>query len=105
VWKEVVALALTLLVHVVGLGVLIWMLVLGEERRPDWRDWWPRDDERPAGPEPEPAPRGGGVPLPDGAPSPVRLREPVRLRDGYPPPARRPAHVPERVPERSSAPR
>ena len=43
-------------------------------------------------------------PLPDAAPSPVRLREPGRIADGYPRPARRPAHAPERdraVPRRA----
>jgi hypothetical protein len=97
--KEILALGITVLVHVVGLGALIWMLMLGEEQRPDWRSWWPgRDDERPSGPT-APEPSGGGIPLPDGAPSAVRLRQPARLRTGYAAPARRPAHPPERVPE------
>jgi hypothetical protein len=104
VTKEIVAIGLTLLVHVVGLVALIWALVLNEEERPDWRDWWPgRDDDAPL--DPVPSPQGGGLPLADATPSVVRLREPARLGDGYPRPARRPAHPPERVPERVPEPR
>jgi hypothetical protein len=105
---EIIALALTLLVHIVGAGVLIWALLDGEEV--DWRGLWPRDDGGGGGgpelPQP-PDPDGGGIlsplPMPDAAPSAVRLREPARIGDGYPRPARRPAHAPERprVPERS----
>jgi hypothetical protein len=55
--KEVLAIGLTLLVHIVGLVALIWALVLDPEDRPDWRDWWPGgDDDRPL--DPSPAPRG-----------------------------------------------
>jgi hypothetical protein len=105
---ELAALALTILVHIVGAGVLVWAMLDGDEngRRPGWRDWWPRDDggEPPEAPEP---PRGGGdrLPLlPDSAQSPVRLREPGRLADAKPRPARRPEHVPapEREPSRGS---
>lgn len=96
--KEILALGITVLVHVLGLAALVWTLLLDEEDRPDWRGWWPGgDDDRPR--EPSPAP-GGGLPLADALPSAVRLREPARLSDGYPRPARRPAHPPERVPER-----
>jgi hypothetical protein len=99
---EIVAIVLTLVVHVLGAGVLVWNLLDGEGF--DWRTLWPRDDdgggggwpEPPSGPEPD----GGGVPavpfLPDAAPSAVRLREPGRIGDGYPRPGRRPEHVPER---------
>jgi hypothetical protein len=102
--KEVLAIGLTLLVHIVGLVALIWALVLDPEDRPDWRDWWPGgDDDRPV--EPSPAPRGGEAPLTDAVASAVRLRERTRLSDGYPRPARRPVHVPEHVPEREPEPR
>jgi hypothetical protein len=99
--KEVLALGLTVLVHIVGMAALVWALLLDEDNRPDWRGWWPGDepgDDSP--PAHGPGPRGGDLPLPDAAPSAVRLREPGRLGEGYPAPARRPAHAPERVPER-----
>lgn len=93
--KEVIALAITILVHVVALVALIWALLLNEEERPDWRDWWPRgEDDRPIAPAP--SPRGGDLPLADATPSAVRLREPSRLGDGYPRPSRRPAREPDR---------
>ena len=92
------ALALTVLVHVIGMTALVWALLHDDEKRSDWRDWWPRDDESP---EPPPQPRGrGGLPLPDADPSAVRLREPGRLGDRHPRPARRPEHAPERAPAR-----
>jgi hypothetical protein len=97
---EIVALSLTLIVHVIGAGVLVWALLDGEGI--DWRSLWPRDDDGGGGggpkqPPAEPDPGGGGVPLlPDAAPSAVRLREPGRIGDGYPRPARRPEHAPER---------
>jgi hypothetical protein len=100
--KEILAIGLTLLVHIVGLIALVWMLLLDPDDRPDWRDWWPRDEDD--GPrEPSPAPRGGDIPLRDAVPSAVRLREPARVGDAHPRPARRPAHPPERVPERTPA--
>jgi hypothetical protein len=99
VTKEVLALGLTVLVHVIGLAALVWLLLSADENRPDFRGWWPRDDE----PEPEPPPApsgGGGLPLPDAQPASVRLREPGRLSDRRGAPARRPAHRP---PEREPA--
>ncbi len=101
--KEVLAIGLTLLVHILGLIALIWALVINDDERPDWRDWWPGDGD--AAPEPDPSPRGGDLPLPDALPSAMRLREPARLSDGYRRPARRPVHPPERVPEREPTPR
>src|SRR4051794_26676154 len=94
---------MTLLLHVLGAGVLVWALLDGEKI--DWRSIFPRDDwggpppgDEPQDPEP-PAPTGGlGVPLPDASPSGVRLREPGRISEGHPAPARRPAHAPERRP-------
>ena len=102
--KEILAIGLTLLVHIVGLVALIWALLLDPEDRPDWRDWWPGgDDDRPL--DPSPPTRGGQLPLADAVPSALRLRERTRLGDGYPRPVRRPAHAPERVPERAPEPR
>jgi hypothetical protein len=103
--KEVLALGLTVLVHIIGMAALVWALLLDEENRPDWRSFWPGDDDgddRP--PEPNPDPAGGGLPLPDAMQSAVRMREPARLRDALGRPARRPAHPPERVPERTGPP-
>jgi hypothetical protein len=107
---ELVAIAMTVLAHFVGAGVLVWALLDGEKL--DWRGTlWPRDDDG-GGPGFEPprdeGPQGGGgvvvpVPLlPDAAPSAVRLREPGRIADGHPRPARRPEHEPSRprVPSR-----
>ena len=100
--KELLAIGLALLVHIVGFVALIWALVLDPEDRPDWREWWPgSDDDRPLDPSPV---RGGELPLTDALPSAVRLRERTSLGDGYPRPARRPVHAPERVPERTPEP-
>jgi hypothetical protein len=101
--EEIVALVLTFVVHVIGAGLLIWGMLDREEGSSGWRGWWPRDDdERPDGPDRDPAPGGDRLPLPlPGAePSPVRLREPGRAGERYPRPARRPEHAPERTPER-----
>lgn len=103
---EVVALLLTLVVHILGAAVLVLVLLDGE--KVDWRGtFWPRDDDGPGPsfepPEPDPAPSGDGLPLPDAAPAAVRLREPGRIRDGYPKPSRRPEHAPERTPAREPA--
>jgi hypothetical protein len=104
VHKEVLALGLTLFVHIVGLVALIWALLLNDDERPNWRDWWPGgEDDAPL--DPSPTPRGGDLPLAGSEPSAVRLRAPARLGDGYRRPARRPAHPPERVPEHEPAPR
>jgi hypothetical protein len=100
VTKEVLALALTVLVHVIGMAALVWALLIDDDNRPDWRGWWPGgDDDEPSAPPPK-GPRDG-LPLPDAQPSKVRMREPGRLADALPRPARRPAHAPERTPERT----
>jgi hypothetical protein len=96
---EVAAIALTLIAHVVGAGVLVYTLLDGEGF--DWRSLWPRDDDGGGGggpddPRPPEGPRGGDMLLPDAASSAVRLREPGRIADGYPNPGRRPQHAPER---------
>lgn len=107
---EVIALALTFIVHVLGAAVLIWAM-FDADNRPDWRSIWPRDDDGGGGggrgdePGPEPDPSGDGVPLlPDARPADVRLRGPRRLRDERPRPRRRPGHDPEpvRTPQRSA---
>ncbi|MCW3039683.1 MAG: hypothetical protein JWM31_1588, partial [Solirubrobacterales bacterium] len=42
---EVLALVLTVLVHFVGAGALIWgMIDRDDPDRGSWRDWWPKDD-------------------------------------------------------------
>ena len=99
--KEILAIGITLLVHVLGLVALVWTLLLDPDDRPDWRDWWPRDE----GEEGRRRRRRGaaGCRSGDAVPSAVRLREPVRVADAHPRPARRPAHPPERVPERTPA--
>jgi hypothetical protein len=105
---EVAALVITVLVHIIGAGVLIWAM-LGEER-PSWRDLWGGDDDGGGGPlvdRPD-RPGGGGdrapVPLlPESGPPAVRLREAGRLGDAHPRPARRPVHPREPHPERAPA--
>jgi hypothetical protein len=100
--QEILALALTFLVHVLGVAALIWHLLQNDEERPDWGGWFRDDGDDPRPPDaPGAGPPGGALPLPDAAPSTVRLREPGRLSDARPGPARRPAHPPERSPERS----
>ena len=103
--KEVAALVLTIVVHLLGMAALVWALVLDDDDRRDWRGWFGGDDDTDHEPprEPKPGPGGDGlpIPLPDAAPSPVRLREGGRLADAHPRPQRRPAHAPERAPERS----
>jgi len=90
---EILAIGLTVLVHIVGAGVLVWALIDKDDADAgSWRDWWPTDDR---GPEPPPAPPGPGEAadrpvLPDPQPSSVRLREPGRIVDHKPGPARRP---------------
>lgn len=99
--KEMLALGLTIVVHVLGIAALVWALVLDNDDRPDWRGWLRFDD----GDDPPEAPRpvlprgpGGMLPLPDAAQSDVRLREPGRLADERPLPPRRPEHPPVPVP-------
>jgi hypothetical protein len=109
---EVVAIVLTLVVHVLGAAVLVAVLLDGEKI--DWRGTlFPRDDDGGGGgPGFDPPPAGDGgdgggilapAPLPDAAPSPVRLREPGRIAEKTPRPSRRPAHPPQRTPAREPA--
>ena len=90
--NEALALGITFLIHVIGACVLFGLLLRSDDG--GWRDWWPRDDDD-DGPGPDPGP-----PLPSADPSRVRLREPGRLADAHRPPARRPEHPPEGVPQR-----
>jgi hypothetical protein len=102
---ELVALGLTLVVHLLGAAVLV--LFIARSTGADLWGWWPGDDDG-RGPEPKPsspAPRDDGLPLPDAVPAARRLREPERLADAYPRPSRRPAHPePARAPERERQP-
>jgi hypothetical protein len=100
VTKEVLALALTILVHVIGMGALVWALLREDDGGRDWRGWWRGDGDDGDVPPPD-DPRGGGLPLPDAEPSAVRLREPGRIADAHRHAPRRPSHPPERVPERA----
>lgn len=99
---ELLAIALTFVVHVIGAGVLVWALIDREDADAgSWRDWWPRDPRTPEPPTEPEGPSGDGIErhvLPDAQPSPVRLREPGRIGDRRGAPARRPTHpaVPER---------
>lgn len=116
---EVAALVLTVLVHLIGAGALIYgMIDFDDPNRGSWRDWWPRDDRGDGGPDlpdaPEPSPQGGGLPIPvpvldESRPAPGRVREGGRIGDLTPRPSRRPAHpptptpAPERVPARDAS--
>ncbi|MBA3327126.1 MAG: hypothetical protein H0T43_02340, partial [Solirubrobacterales bacterium] len=57
--EEIVALALTFVVHVIGAGALIWAMLDRDDGGRGMRGWWPRDD-RPGGPPPGPGPAPGG---------------------------------------------
>ena len=93
---EVLALTLTVVVHLVGLATLVAVLLHNDDI--DWRSWWPRDDDDGrGGPGAPPHP-----PLPDAARARARMREPARLGDAYPPRERRPAREPLRAPERAA---
>ena len=99
---EILAIALTLFVHIIGAGVLVWALIDSDETDAgSWRDWWPKDGRDPEPPADPTPPSRDGVDrplLPGTEASPVRLREPGRIGDHKPAPARRPVHPP--VPER-----
>jgi hypothetical protein len=101
--EEIVALALVIVVHVIGGLLLVWAL-LDDDTRAGWRRRWRRrgDDPGPIAPSPRSAPVAPRpqLPLAGADPSRLRLRGPGRLADGYPPAPRRPEHAPEpaRVP-------
>lgn len=92
---EALALALTVVVHIVGLAALVGVLLHNDDI--GWRDIWPGDDDggRPRRPDPPPP-----LPLPDAEQARARLREGGRLQDAYPRPERRPAREPARDPQR-----
>jgi hypothetical protein len=96
---EALALAITFLIHVIGLCLLFGALLSAEDRA-GWRGWWPTDDDG-GGSSPPPDDGEPGYPLADAEPSSARLREPGRIADAHPRPARRPEHAPERVPQRA----
>ena len=117
---EVMALVLTVAVHVIAAGVLIWgMIDHDDPERGSWRDWWPRDDRgddpppfdlgpQPGGGLAEPAPASVVPVLPDSRPAPGRVREGGRIGDLTPRPSRRPSHpepvpAPQRVPAHDAA--
>jgi hypothetical protein len=104
--NEILAIALTFLVHVLGIGALIWHLMSQDDERPDWHGWFRPEDEDPEPVGPAPSPSGDGLPMPDAVPSLVRLREAGLLADAHPRPPRRPAHRPEpqRAPVREKTP-
>ena len=103
--EELLALGLTVVVHILGGLALVGMLLRNSST--DARNWWTGDDDGghpPDAPQPSrPQPGGGGgLPLPDADPSAVRLRAPGQIAERYPRPLRRPAHppaTPERQPE------
>ena len=99
--SEALALGILFVIHALGLGVLFFALLRSsEDDGGGWRDWWPRDDDDDDGGESPRKPSPPALPLPGASHSPVRLREPGRLADAHPGPSRRPAHAPERVPQR-----
>jgi hypothetical protein len=96
----VLAILVTVGVHILGAWALIWAMGID-----DLRTFFTTDpgDGGDGGSPPEPAPQrprsGGGVPLPDAVPARIRLRdEQIRLGDLRPDRPRRPDHVPERHP-------
>ena len=107
--EEMIALALVFVVHVVGGLMLVWAL-LDADQRAGWRRRWGGGggEDPPAPPSPPSgSPRRAQAPptphpLRVAAASRVRLREPGQVADGYPRPARRPAHEPQ--PQRAPVP-
>lgn len=103
--EEIIALALVLVVHVVGAGMLVWAL-LDAEQRSGWRRRRHGGGDDPPSPPSGDSDDGGGarvpvgLPLPGGGPSRVRLREPALAAVRYERPSRRPAHPAEPAPRR-----
>jgi hypothetical protein len=95
----VLAILLTLIVHIVGMALLFGMM--GREILDVFRTTPRHDDDGGGGGPPTdqpvaPVPGGGGtLPLPDAEQAPKRLREPGRIGERYPRPTRRPEHRPE----------
>ena len=63
---EVVAVVLIVVVHLIGAGMLVWVLVAEDEA--DWRSW--RPDDGPGGGGPKRPDGPAGPPLPDADQSP-----------------------------------
>jgi len=107
--EEMIALGLVFVVHLVGAVLLVWALLDGDQRA-GWRRRWNRPGGGDDPPEPPSPPSGSprpaelvrDLPLPVTAASRVRLRAPGQTADGYPRPARRPAHEPQ--PQRAPVP-
>jgi hypothetical protein len=103
----ILAILLTLVVHVLGMGLLYAMLgreMLEMFRSKDRPDWGDGGDEPADEPVVSPQPSGGGLPLPDAFPAAVRMREPGRLAEHCPRRIRRPEHAPQppvRTPDRA----
>ena len=98
--QEVAALALIVVVHVIGAVALVWAM-LEEDTRAGWRRRWgsggpPGDEPPPGPPAPRPAPALARprLPLDESGRSDVRLRGPGRLADAHAPARRRPGHAP-----------
>ena len=97
----VLAILLTVVVHILGAMALIWAMGFDE-----LRGFFSTGGGRGGGTPPEPVtpvpPRsGGGVPLPDAVPARVRLRdEQLALGELRPRTPRRPAHAPGHAPAR-----
>jgi hypothetical protein len=95
--KPTLAILLTFVVHVLGIGALFWLAFDGSHF--DWRSWWPGDEGGNGGSEPPAGPGGGPggntLPLPSADPAALRLRtEHERLADVRRR-TRRPVHEPE----------
>ena len=96
----VLAILLTLVVHLIGALILIWAMGL-EDLRGFFSAGGGRGGTPPEPEAPRPPHSGGGIPLPDAVPAKVRLRdEQLPLGELRRRAARRPAHVPEPAPAR-----
>jgi hypothetical protein len=90
-----------------GLGMVLLLPLLREERVAPWAPPQEDDDGRGGGndrilPRPPRGPSSGGLPLPDAVPARVRVRSGERLADLLPGRERRPAHAP--APQRTPLP-
>lgn len=92
--------AIIILIHLVGLGGLLWW-AMREDDDFDWRDWWPGDDGGDESPSGRRGPGPDGIPLPDATPSAARLRDAGRIGDWRRHRRPVPAHPPEPARRRS----
>jgi hypothetical protein len=104
--SEVLAMAIIVVVHVIGLGVLLGWAMLGDQRI-DWGDGRRDDDSGRSAPGGLP-PGSDGLPLPDAVQSPARLREAGRIggwhRHRRSVPSHHPSRAPRHAPARSVSP-